>query len=546
MTNQKENRNSIIKQGSILAVASITVRIIGLIYRIPMANIIGEKAMGIYSAAFEIYNIILILSSYSMPLAVSKLISEKLIQRRYKNANIYLLNCFIFSIIVGLTASLFLYFNASWIESSLLNKYAGVSKSLKILAPTIFIVSVMGVFRGFFQGKSTMVPTAVSQVIEQIINAVVSIAAASYLISINSSSPEVAAWGAAGGTLGTCIGALSGLLFLIFIFVLYSPNIRRQMRKYDAEPTDSIKIIYQSIFITVIPIILSQTVYQVNGVIDISLFNNIMGRKGFSETDISILQGNYSTLYKLLISVPIAISSSFGGSMIPSIVSSHTNKKYHETRKKISSAILFNMNIAFPSAIGLMVLGKPVLSILFPRYNVILGGNLLLTGASAILFYAYSTITSSTLQGINKMKFPVINSAIGLFIHIGVVYLCLNHFNLGIYSLIIGNITLPLIVMILNSFALNKYLSYRENKTKIFLKPFLCSVIMGVICYAVYHGIYFVIRINSLSVLLAITVSVFAYFYLILKFGGISGEELTEFPAGRTLYRAADKLHLIH
>ncbi len=546
MTNHKENKNSIIKQGSILAVASIIVRFIGLIYRIPMANIMGEKAMGIYSAAFEIYNIILILSSYSMPLAVSKLISEKMIQKRYKNAYIYLLYCLIFSIIIGLAASLYLYCNAYWIESNLLNKYTGVSKSLKILAPTIFIVSVMGVFRGFFQGKRTMVPTAVSQVIEQIINAVVSIAAASYLIRLNNTSNEVAAWGAAGGTLGTCIGALSGLLFLIFIFILYSPNIRKQLRKYNAEQTDSIKIIYQSIFITVIPIILSQTVYQVNGVIDISLFNNILGRKGFSESDISILQGNYSTLYKLLISVPIAISSSFGGSMIPSIVSSHTNKKYNETRKKISSSILFNMNIAFPSTIGLMILGKPVLSILFPRYNVELGANLLLTGAAAILFYAYSTITSSTLQGINKMKIPVMNSAVGLFIHIGVVYICLNHLNLGIYSLIIGNIILPFIVMILNSFALKKYLRYSENKTKIFLKPFICSIIMGVVCYAVYHGIYFIVKSNSISVLISIIASVFVYFYLILKFRGISGDELTEFPAGHTLYRVAEQFHLFN
>lgn len=173
-----EGRNSIIKQGSILAVASIIVRFIGLLYRIPMANIIGEKAMGIYSAAFEIYNIILILSSYSMPLAVSKLISEKIIQKKYKNSYIYLFNCLAFAIIIGASASLFLYYNSTWIENNLLNKYTGVSKSLKVLAPTIFIVSVMGVFRGFFQGKNSMIPTAVSQIIEQVINAIVSISAA--------------------------------------------------------------------------------------------------------------------------------------------------------------------------------------------------------------------------------------------------------------------------------------------------------------------------------------------------------------------------------
>ncbi len=546
MESCKEGKNSIIKQGSILAIASIIVRFIGVLYRIPMANIIGEKAMGIYSAAFEVYNIILILSSYSMPLAVSKLISEKVIRKKYKNANIYLLNCLLFSIIVGAAASLFLFFNATWIESILLNKYTGVSKSLRILAPTIFIVSVMGVFRGFFQGKSSMIPTAISQVIEQITNAIVSIIAADYLIKLNYTSNEAAAWGAAGGTLGTCIGALSGLLFLIFIFILYFPKIRKQLRKYKKERTDSIFLIYKSIYFTIIPIILSQTVYQINGVIDLSLFNNILGSKGISESTISTLQGSYSTLYKLLISVPIAVSSSFGGSMIPSIVSSYSNREYSNTRKKITSAMLFNMNIAFPSAIGLIVIGKPVLRILFPSYNIELGGKLLLVGAIAIIFYAYSTITSSTLQGINKMKIPVINSAFGLFIHVIIVYICLNTLNLGIYSLIIGNVIFPFIVTILNGFALKKYLNFSEDKRKIFLKPFICSVIMGMICLSVYKSIFFILNSNFLSVLIATAAAIFSYFYLILKIKGINVDEIKEFPAGHKLYLLAKKLHLVY
>lgn len=540
-----EGRNSIIKQGSILAVASIIVRFIGLLYRIPMANIIGEKAMGIYSAAFEIYNIILILSSYSMPLAVSKLISEKIIQKKYKNSYIYLFNCLAFAIIIGASASLFLYYNSTWIENNLLNKYTGVSKSLKVLAPTIFIVSVMGVFRGFFQGKNSMIPTAVSQIIEQVINAIVSISAANYLVNLYHDTDEVAAWGAAGGTMGTCIGALFGLLFLTFIFTIYFPNISRQLRKYRREKTDSVFFIYKSIYMTIIPIILSQTVYQINGVIDIYLFNNILGNKGIVDSTISTLQGNYSTLYKLLISVPIAISSSFGGSMIPSIVSSHRNRKYNETRKKISSSILFNMNIAFPSTIGLIVLGKPILNILFPRYNIELGGKMLLLGSIAIIFYAYSSITSSTLQGINKMQIPVINSSLALLIHIIVVYFCLNNLNMGIYSLIIGNIIFPLIVTIFNSLALKRYLNYSENMKQNIMKPFFCSIIMGMICLSIYKMVFYFININFIAILVSVIMAVFSYFYLILKFKGININELKQFPAGQTLYMIAIKLKLL-
>lgn len=543
MENQTDRKNNIIRQGSILAIASIVVRIIGLIYRIPMANIIGEEAMGIYSAAFEIYNIILILSSYSMPLAVSKLISERRIQKKYRNMYVCFLHSLISAIIIGSTASLFLYCNAKWIENNFLDKYTGVSISLKILAPTIFIVSIMGVFRGFFQGKNTMLPTAISQVIEQIINAIVSITAAGYLIKTHTLNHT--AWGAAGGTLGTCIGALSGLLFLTFIFIIYFPSLQSQLRKYRFEKIDNTPLIYKSIYMTIIPIILSQTVYQINGVIDLTLFNNILGNQNVSEATISALQGNYSTLYKLLISVPIAVSSSFGGSIIPGIVSSYGNKQYSDTRNKVSQAILFNMNIAFPSTIGLMILGKPILALLFPNYNTELGGDLLFIGSVAIIFYAYSTITSSTLQGINRMKIPVINSSLALLFHIIIVYICLNNLNLGIYSLIIGNIIFPFTVSILNSTALKKNLHYHENKRKIILIPLLCSIIMGIICLSIYYMIFYMVKNNFLSVLLSITASFFSYFILILKLKGITGNELEEFPAGRTMFQLAKRLHLI-
>ena len=153
-----------LKQGSILAVASILVRMIGLLYRIPMANIIGPEGNGIYSSAYEIYNILLIISSYGMPMAVSKMVSAKCVEKRYKEAY-HIFRCsMIFSLCTGGAAALFVFFGADWLEKNFFKSFYGIAIPLRILAPTIFVVAIMGTLRGLFQGRKTMMPTAISQI----------------------------------------------------------------------------------------------------------------------------------------------------------------------------------------------------------------------------------------------------------------------------------------------------------------------------------------------------------------------------------------------
>ena len=201
METSKNNKvaSGFLKQGSILAVASILVRLIGMIYRIPMANIIGDEGNGVYSAAFEIYNILLIISSYGMPMAVSKMVSAKISQKRYKSAYKIFRCSMTVSICTGGIAALFVYFGADWIEAKFFSKYSGIAVPLRVLAPTIFIVAVMGVFRGLFQGHRTMLPTAISQIFEQVVNAFVSVGAAYFFMRAHSPVSEPPA--GAGGQL---------------------------------------------------------------------------------------------------------------------------------------------------------------------------------------------------------------------------------------------------------------------------------------------------------------------------------------------------------
>ncbi len=544
-TKTKSAAGGFLKQGSILAVASILVRMIGLVYRIPMVNIIGDEGNGIYSAAFEIYNILLIISSYGMPMAVSKMVSAKCVNRRYREAYQIFRCSMIFSICTGGIASLFVFFGADWLEKNFFESFEGIAIPLRVLAPTIFIVAVMGTLRGLFQGRKTMLPTAISQIIEQIVNAFVSVSAAYFLMRAHSASPKLSAWGAAGGTLGTCLGAVSALILLILIYMMYRPVMKKQQRRDHASRKDPLSQTYKLILMTAIPIILSQTVYQLSGIIDVSMINAILKGKGFSGEQISSWQGIYSTKYRLLVSVPIAVSTAIASSMIPSLVASFVGKETEQIHSKVNMAVKFNMIIAFPSAVGMAVLAEPIIRTLFPTTNYQMGSMMMILGSSCIIFYALSTVTSGVLQSIDQMRLPVLHSLISLIVHILLVWILMSFTDLGVYALVVGNVTYPLLVCYLNGRSVHKYLGFAQEVTKCFCIPFLASVIMGAITYIVYAGVHFITKSFAISLLPALAAAVIVYFLLVLKMKCLTREELYEFPFGRKMSVLADKLHLL-
>ena len=224
-------------QGSILAAASIISRVVGLIYRLPMTAIIGKRGNDFYGTAFELYNIILIISSFSIPLAVSKLVASRMSRGQTKNALRVFRGSLVFAIISGGMASLIVFFGADYFTGTLLRTPLSAI-ALRVLAPVLLIVAVVGVFRGFFQGLHSMVPSAISQIIEQVINAIVSVVAAYLMFAeglkvgavLGDPDAYAAAYGAAGGTLGTASGAVAAFVVMASIYLLYRRIIPRSLR----------------------------------------------------------------------------------------------------------------------------------------------------------------------------------------------------------------------------------------------------------------------------------------------------------------------------
>lgn len=537
----KTSGKHIIKQGTILAAASVISRIIGMLYRSPMAAVIGDKGNGLYSFAFEIYSIALILSSYSMPLAVSKLLSARFAKKEYKNADKIYKFAYIFAAVSGMVMALILFFGAGTIER--LSGHEGLALPLKVLAPTVFVVALAGTIRGFFQSRNTMMPTAVSQLAEQIINAIVSIVAAVILVRFAANEFDKARYGAAGGTIGTLFGALSSLMFLIFLFVIYKPRMKKHLSHDKVGVTVSNEEVLKLIVATIVPVILSQTVYQSIGVVDGFMFGNL-----YKGSDSTALYGIYSSKYRLMVNVPNAISSALASSMIPSLVSLYTLKNFVEFRARLKTSVKFNMIIAFPCAFGISALSEMIMKLLFPTTDTVISGRMLMYGSVAVLFYALSTVTNAALQGMDRMRLPVRHAAISLLIHIPLMVILLKFTKLGAHALVIGNIIYPLIVCALNWVSVARYANYRQEVKTTFIIPLLASSVMWIETFCLSRLMAKVLPVNyitnALITIICIVNACLVYFIMLFVLKGVTREELKEFPMGGRMAKFADKLKI--
>ena len=543
----KRDNDNFLVQGSILAIASILSRLIGLLYRIPLNNTIGTEGAGIYSATFELYNNCLIISSYGIPTAVSKLVAAKMEKKEYQNCHRILIGALLVSGLAGAIVTGVLFMGADFFSMALYDN-PRIALPLKVLAPNLFIFSIMGVLRGYFQGKGTMIPTSVSQILEQIVNAIISLVAAYYFMVAHSVSADIAAYGAAGGTLGTVMGSCASLVFLGFVFFIYRPIQRRQMRRDQTGHLSTYTRTVKLILLTTIPIILSQLVYNISGLIDISLFHKIMGAKGVLKEERDALLGIYLGQYKLLTTVPISIATAIGAAIIPSIVSVVTRNNYREVKRKIHTAIKFNMIIAIPSAVGLGVLAKPILMMIFSSNStqeLELSTMLMQLGAIVVIFVALSTISSAILQGIDMVNIPAYHSAIALVIHVIVVVLLLKFTALGLLALVFGYIVFALIVCILNWMYIARVLDYRQEIIKTFVIEFFASVLMGVAAAGVYAGVHWLIPSNAFAVLVSIAVAVIVYFLMLFLLKAIDESDLKRIPKGDKLLPILKKLHVM-
>lgn len=546
---EKESKSSnFIVQGGILAIAGIISRIIGFVYRIPLQNTIGDAGMGYYAAAFQIYSIMLIISSYSLPVAVSKLVAAKVAKGQYKNARRLFKGSLLFATFTGSATGLIVLFGADTLAGNMMSMPKSAI-ALRMLAPTLLIVALMGVVRGYFQGLGTMMPTAFSQLVEQIVNAVISVVAGIYLYEYGSKVANLLhdaeyqpAWGAAGGTLGTGAGALAGFLILLVVLLFHKKKNRKNLRRDVTQKVDSYGKIFRTLIVTVFPVILSTTIYNISDTLDQGIFNYVMDAKGFSSIKAEYW-GIYSGKYRVLTNVPIALANALCSSMMPSLTTCMERGERKLARHKVALSTRFVMIFTIPCAVGLAVLGKPIVSLMFTG-DVDIAATLLKMGCASVVFYSLSTLSNGVLQGIDKMRIPVRNAAIALVLHLGILYLTIGVLDLKLYGVVISCMSFGLLMCILNWMSIARHLKYHQEIRRTFIIPLIASGIMG----AVVWGLYTALSGSTgeiVSVCLSVVIGVIVYFVMLLILKGVRESEIRSLPGGRIIASIAKLFHLL-
>lgn len=526
--------NSLIKNASILMAASIISRIIGLIYRRPLGAVLGTVGLGYYGYASNLYSILLLISSYSIPMAVSKVVSERLALRQYKNARKVFRGALMYAAIVGGVTALIAFFGGSVLLPA--NQQNAVP-ALQVLAPTIFLSAILGVFRGYFQAHHTMTPTSISQVLEQIMNAVVSVLAAWLLIVslAPGGGTEAAVYGSVGGTLGTGAGVLTGLLFMLFVYMLNRPVFRRQAGRDRHRQEESYGDVFRIIFFLITPVIFTTFVNNASAYLDSYLYSSIQGLHGVASDSISAAYGEFSNYYQPIINIPLAMASASASALMPEVSGCVATGRYNEANRQINRTVRLTMFICIPATVGLTVLAQPIMGVLFPA-STELAARLLMTGALSVIFTALATITGSVLQSIGRQKEALINAGIALVLNLAILALLLGLFPaLDIYAVMIASILFSVIYCVLNGLSMRKHLGYRNEMRKTYMEPLLASAVMGVVAALVYYGLFMLTRRPLICLAAAVVIAVVAYLVLYVIVSRTSEEEMRRFPLGGKL-----------
>ena len=551
MAKKKQSKGGgFLAQGIILASAGIITKIIGFIYRIPMLNFMGLDGQGYYDIAFQVYTIALTISSYSLPLAVSKLVSARMAKGERKNAYRVFKAAMLFAFVAGGLITLVVLLGADTIATNIMGAKLS-SYALKVLAPGLLIVSIMGVLRGYFQGLGTMIPTALSQILEQIVNAVVSVVGAAMLLKYGESVAKTqgnellaAAYSSAGGTLGTVAGALMGLVFLGFSYCAYKSIQKKQLRMDRSKHTEDYKTIFKLLLLTIAPVILSTTVYNLSNVVDSAMFNKIMTAQVFSEKECVTLLGKLGQYYTLF-NVPLAVANALGSSMIPGLVRAYESHERKLVHNRIYMAARYTMLIAIPSAVGFFVLGEPIMNFIWPSVDNSMQNMIWKIGAISLIFYSLSTITNAVLQGLNRMMKPVKNATVSLILHLVSLFIMMVVFKWGLYAVIVSKIVFSLSMCIMNSHDIREACGYVQERQRTFVIPGIAAGIMGIAAYLA-HLVLDIFVGGRFATLVALFTAVIVYAVCLLKMGGLTEDELLSMPKGATLISICRKLHLLN
>ncbi len=536
-------KSNLVKNASVLMIASIVSRIIGLLYRRPLAGAVGAVGMGYYGFASGLYSILLLISSYSIPMAVSKIVAEKNAKKQYRSAHKTFLAALVYAVIVGGVTALVCWFGGRFLLPA---NQQNALPALRALAPTIFLSAILGVFRGYFQAHRTMTPTSISQIAEQIMNALVSVAAAYVLIHVMAPTggQKASIYGAMGGTIGTGAGVLVGLVFMVFVYWVNRGYFRKKRKQDTVRAEESYSELLRTIFLMITPIIFTSFIYNCSSYLNSFLYSSIQGWHRINSDLIASNYGEYINFYIPILGIPLAVASATAAAMMPEVAGRYVIGEVEEAGTEVNKTLRLTMFICIPCMLGLTVLAYPIMGVLFPT-STDLAAKLLLTGSVFAVTDSFSIVTGGVLQAIGQQRRALLNAGISLIVNmVSLAILLLIIPALDVYAVMIANILFSVVCCVLNIQSMRKYLNYQAEIRRTYMEPLIASAIMGAAAYLLYRLIFGLTRRPSIGLFVSVILAVLIYMVLYVKVSRTTEEEMLHFPGGRYIVRLLRKIHI--
>lgn len=517
----------------LLAMSTAIVKVIGAFYSIPLNAIIGEVGFGYYSTAYEIYTVLLMISTAGLPVAMSRMISAASSLGHYRQVRkIYTTARTIF-LTLGLIGALLMTLFCKQLAA--FQEQPDAWAAIGTLGPCCFLICLMSTYRGFFQGQSNMKPTSVSQVLEAVCKLVVGIAAAVLLGFYT----EIRAFAAAGAIFGVTMSCLLSSLYLNRCFAKAYKDM-----PVSGEPVESGKDIAKGLLAIAIPITIGSAGLQILTVLETKIYMSQL-LQTMTQQQADIQKGIYNFTQKIF-NMPCAFITPITISVIPAITAQLTVKDHASVKATEESAARITGLISAPCAVGLAVLAEPVTGLLggYSGEKLVLATQLMTVLGICIVFNAIVLLTNAIMQAHGHVNIPVINMFIGGFVKLAVIFILTGNPAIGILGTPIGSLLCYLCITVLNLFCMKKVLPQAPAIVRNVLRSVICAAIMGVAVYGTFRGIVAVLgggvsRVITCGVPIVVGVAVYAV--LAVKLRAITREDCLLLPKGEKI---AKLLHL--
>ena len=522
--------------------------LVGFVFRIPLSRMIGDKGVGFFAPAMEIFMVSSAMMCYGISKAVAILVKYRAKRDMYKSARKIYQSALVFTILFSALMTLFVFFFSEFIAQTFILEYRGYL-AIAAIAPAILLSGLLGVMRGYLQGMGAMMPTIHSRLLEKFVMLVAGLllAAASFsygekVAALLRNTEYAAAYGAMGASIGVSVACAIGILHIILIRLIYAGTFKQQLINDTAKYVESNGQVISTFFSAALPYMICALLYNIHYLVDQRVFNYVMNKQDKGGIRVAHW-GVYYGKYSVVTGIVAIICTMSAVLVIPRIAQMYDKQEYGEVKYRIGSAIHNLAVLTIPCAVWVAVLAEPIVKMLFTG-DQDTAVKLLQTGSGVIVFFTFGYFLMLLMQRIRKIRMVILGGLAAFLIHLIFLFVLISSTKLGIIAVALGLLVFWLVVCITGFIGIVQYMQYSPEWLRTFGVTTAAAAVSGLVGMLL-SKVMISWAGGIITFFVCIVVCMLIYLVLMILLRGIREDELEDMPGGRVIIVLAERMHLL-